>query len=267
MKIYRNFAGSLSRLSLAILLAGPVACVYRPLMHSQVANFPTDDEPLIEQVALVLSDVGSQEAYNDSRYPPPSLEITKEVMEKLRRYIHDDSRFIPLALQRGAKYLGPIRQILEQEGLPETLINVALIESGFQPEARSSAGAYGIWQFTRGTARAYGLKVDLVRDERRDPLLSSVAAARLLKDLYDQFGDWYLALAAYNAGPAAIKRAIDNGGTRDFWSLVRADLINTQTSQFVPRFIAASLIVREFENNGGEYRPDIESLLFSNGYF
>ena len=100
-----------------------------------------------------------------------------------------------------------------------------------------------MWQFMKSTARLYGLKVGLFVDERQDPILSTIAAARLLRDLYDQYQDWHLALAAYNAGTGAIDRALARVRDRDFWTLARSGRLNRQTAEFVPKFIAASLLM------------------------
>jgi membrane-bound lytic murein transglycosylase D len=116
-----------------------------------------------------------------------------------------------------------IRDVLKARGLPEELAYTAMIESGFNPVAVSRAGAKGMWQFMAGTARGYGLRVDLWIDERLDPEKSTIAAAAYLRDLYTMFGSWTLAQAAYNAGEVKVSRAIRATGSSDFWTLAKTD--------------------------------------------
>jgi membrane-bound lytic murein transglycosylase D len=131
--------------------------------------------------------------------------------------------------------------------LPEELIYVPLIESGFSPTAKSRARAVGFWQFGTGTARSYGLNVDWWVDERRDIHASTQAALRHLKDLFVEYGDWYLALAAYNAGGGRVNRAIRKNNTRDYWEMTK---LPRETRNYVPYFIASALIAR----NPNQYR-------------
>ncbi|MCY3728210.1 MAG: transglycosylase SLT domain-containing protein, partial [Nitrospira sp.] len=135
-----------------------------------------------------------------------------------------------------------IKQIFVEFGLPQELVYLSLVESGFNPRAYSRAHASGPWQFIKSTGRIYGLTVNWYVDERRDPIKSTVAAARHLRDLYDLFGSWPLALASYNAGPGKISRAIAKTGSRDFWTIARTRYIRRETKQYVPRFMAAMII-------------------------
>ena len=147
-------------------------------------------------------------------------------------------------LERSGKYIPFMRKIIREHGLPEDLVYLAMIESGFSPRAYSRARAVGHWQFMRSTGRLYGLKVDFWRDERRDPEKATVAAARHLKDLYDKFQDWKLAAAAYNAGQAKVTRAINRYKTEDFWELTRGHYLSRETRNYVPKLIAAALIAK-----------------------
>ena len=178
------------------------------------------------------------------KLPEPSLEVTAEVKHHIRAYGGGpNARFIQGALEQREPFYPLLVEIFTDEGVPETMLNLALIESGFRSNARSPVGAVGLWQFMTSTARVYGLKVGLLVDERKDPILSTIAAARLLKDLYRQYGDWHLALAAYNAGTGGLDRALSKSGERSFWRLARSGKLNRQTAEFVPKFIAASLLI------------------------
>ncbi len=145
-------------------------------------------------------------------------------------------------LTRFYPYRPLIEQIFIEFGLPKELVYLSLVESGFNPRAYSRAHASGPWQFIRSTGRIYGLTVNWYVDERRDPIKSTVAAARHLRDLYDLFGSWPLALASYNAGAGKISRAMKKTGSRDFWTIARTRYIRRETKQYVPRFMAAMII-------------------------
>jgi membrane-bound lytic murein transglycosylase D len=145
-----------------------------------------------------------------------------------------------------------IRETLRSHGLPEELAFTAMIESGFNPVAVSRAGAKGLWQFMAATAKGYGLRVDQWVDERLDPEKSTIAAAAYLRDLYNLFGSWSLAQAAYNAGEMTIARAIRATGSSDFWALARTGFLRRETKEFVPQIHAATLIGREPTRYGFE---------------
>jgi membrane-bound lytic murein transglycosylase D len=150
---------------------------------------------------------------------------------------------------------------LARHGVPKEFYYLAMIESGFNSKAKSPAAATGTWQFMPGTAKLYGLKVDRFVDERKDPLKSSRAAAQLLKDLYSRFGDWYLAMAAYNAGPGRVEKAIKQGRTRDFWSLARGKHLPKETAEYVPKWIAAYKIGSERTRHGFYLSEETQNLV------
>ncbi len=156
-------------------------------------------------------------------------------------------RVFQVWLHRSGKYEKLFKAILKEEGVPEELFYLAMIESGFNPHARSYARAVGIWQFISSTARAYGLRQSWWFDERRDPVKSTRAAAQLLKDLYERFGDWYLAMAGYNFSPRKIERRLTRYGVDSYWDLPR---LPRQTRNYIPTFIAAAKIAKEPEQYG-----------------
>jgi membrane-bound lytic murein transglycosylase D len=162
-------------------------------------------------------------------------------------------------LERSGRYREMIERILREEGVPQDLIYLAQAESGFHPYAVSRVGARGIWQFMGSRARGYDLHHDIFVDERQDPEKSTRAAARHLKDLYSQFGDWYLAMAAYNSGPGTIQSAVKRTGYADFWELYRRDVLPKETRNYVPIIVAETIMAKNPEQYGLEtITPDPE---------
>lgn len=145
-------------------------------------------------------------------------------------------------LARSTRYSKLMKKILRQNGLPEDLIYIAMIESGFSAKATSRAAAVGYWQFIRGTGKRYGLDINALVDERRDPVMATQAAAEYFKGLYSVFGSWYLAMASYNVGENRVKKEVMNHTTRDFWELARKRRFPSETINYIPKFIAAKLI-------------------------
>ncbi len=178
--------------------------------------------------------------------PVPSYPIVMNpTVETLIGYFtaRERERF-GLWIARSGRYLGMIRRIFRERGLPEELAYTAMIESGFSPRAVSRVGAKGLWQFMEATARRYGLVVNRWVDERFDPVKSTIAAAQYLGDLHGMFGHWFLAQAAYNAGEARVERAIQRAKTADFWALTQTRHLPKETKQFVPQILAATVITR-----------------------
>lgn len=165
-------------------------------------------------------------------------------------------------LSRSERYIPMMRDVLKKNGLPEDLVYLAMIESGFSPHAYSVASAVGPWQFISGTGKRYSLRIDSWIDERRDPLKSTIAAAMYLKELYAMFNnDWYLAAAGYNAGENKILRAIDKYNTRDFWQISKGAYLKRETKDYVPKLLAAAIIAKEPVRYGFAdvaYLPSIE---------
>jgi membrane-bound lytic murein transglycosylase D len=148
------------------------------------------------------------------------------------------------ALARSGRYEDMIRRILKEEGVPQDLIYLAQAESGFHPLAVSRAGARGMWQFMGSRARDYGLDRSWWVDERQDPEKATRSAAHHLKDLYNQFGDWYLAMAAYNSGPGTVQSAVKRTGYADFWELYRRNVLPKETRNYVPIILAVTIMAK-----------------------
>jgi len=150
-------------------------------------------------------------------------------------------------LERSGKYAPMIRRILSEEGIPQELIHLAQAESGFIPRAVSRMRATGMWQFMGWRGKEYGLEQNPYFDDRLDPEKATRAAARHLRDLYEQFGDWYLAVAAYNCGPGNVERAVERSGYADFWELRSRRLIPMETSNYVPIILAMTIMTKNAE--------------------
>jgi len=160
-------------------------------------------------------------------------------------------------LSRSTKYLPLFDSVFTEYGLPTDLKYLAMVESGYSPNAYSWARAMGLWQFIASTGRLYNMNRSWWYDERKDPVKSTVAAARFLKDLYNQFGSWELAMAAYNGGPGRVKRTIKKQKTNDFWKMK----LRKQTMDYVPFFMAATMISKDPERFGFtniDYEPEWE---------
>ncbi len=164
---------------------------------------------------------------------------------------------VEAGLRRAGRYRAMIERILEEEGLPQDLIYLAQAESAFKPAAVSRARARGMWQFMAPRAREYGLDISWWIDERQDPEKATRAAAKHLKDLYEEFGDWHLALAAYNTGPGGVARAIERTGFADFWELYKRNVLPRETRNYVPIILALSIIAKSPEKYGVSVLPDV----------
>jgi membrane-bound lytic murein transglycosylase D len=188
------------------------------------------------------------------------LEVNKNVLQWIDYFQGRGRPHMERYLQRSTRYMPIMKKILKDNGLPEDLIYIALIESGFSSTAHSSASAVGYWQFIKGTGRRYSLAIDSYVDERRDFVKSTQAAADYFKGLYNLFGAWYLAIASYNVGENRVKNLVMKNHTRDFWKLARENRLPDETSNYVPKFLAARLIAKDPEKYGFtdiEYMPPL----------
>jgi len=174
------------------------------------------------------------------------LTVNDEVLMFLNFFQTPKGRdIVENGLRRSGKYRDMISRVLREEGLPQDLIYLAQAESAFQPLALSRAGARGIWQFVAYRGQQYGLHHTWWIDERQDPEKATRAAAQHLRDLYGLFGDWYLAMAAYNCGPGNVQKGIERTGYADFWELYKRNVLPRETKNYVPIIIALTLIAKD----------------------
>jgi membrane-bound lytic murein transglycosylase D len=178
------------------------------------------------------------------------LMMTDQVAGYINFYSTRGRGMLERALARSGRYDEMIRRVLKEEGVPQDLIYLAQAESGFHPLAVSRVGARGMWQFMGSRAKGYGLQRNFWVDERQDPEKSTRAAARHLKDLYAQFGDWYLAMAAYNSGPGRVQSAVKRTGYADFWELYRRNVLPKETRNYVPIIVAVTIMAKNPEQYG-----------------
>lgn len=210
----------------------------------RVAQEPKDDPTTVEELEIIPTELNPQVDkwinYFQGRGRP-----------HMERYLLRSTRYEPL-----------MKKVLRDNKLPEDLFYIALIESGFNSQAFSHASAVGYWQFIRGTGKRYKLKINQLIDERRDPVLSTQAAAEYFKDLYAIFDSWYLAMASYNVGEGRVLRATRKYKTKDFWALSKnRRALPRETDEYIPKFIAAKMIAKNPDKYGFEgidYMPPIE---------
>ncbi len=192
----------------------------------------------------------------------PTFDVPIEVNDRVLAYIELYSKRIPSrwvhGLKRSGRYMEMFREIFAEEGVPQDLVYFAHVESAYKTSAYSRARAKGVFQFIAATGKRYGLRVDYWVDERSDPEKACRASARYLKDLYDEFGDWYLALAGYNAGEGKIRRAIRKTGKKDFWAIAKTRYIRRETKNYVPAILATILISKDPQKYGFDFEYDDE---------
>jgi membrane-bound lytic murein transglycosylase D len=216
-------------------------------------------DPTVMTLSLPISDESNDDSSmkalpRDQIKKDPEFDIPIVINGKVEQFIQYfqttiRGKFVTW-LGRSEKYIPFMKNVLKEHGLPEDLVYLALIESGFNPYAYSRAKAVGMWQFISMTGKRYGLRVDWWVDERRDPEKSTIAAAKYLKDLHDMFECWYLAAAGYNAGEYKIIKAIKRYQTEDFWKLTQYRYLKRETKDYVPLMIAAALVAKDPEKYG-----------------
>jgi membrane-bound lytic murein transglycosylase D len=209
-----------------------------PLEDILQMTFPVDPklkDKVREQVAATVSSL--------------PLSVTDAVLSYINYFSNRGRRTLLYGLQRSGKYRPMIQRVLDEEGVPQELIHLAQAESGFFPRAISRAAAGGMWQFVKFRGNEYGLKQTAYTDDRMDPEMATRAAARHLHDLYKQFGDWYLAIAAYNCGPVVVEKAVERTGYADFWELRARGVLPAETTNYVPIILAMTIM----EKNAAEY--------------
>jgi len=249
-------AGILFFLSLAWL---PSVCAQTDFHPNLVMEESDGGAPNVWALEPPISDQTSDDLkmeflLTDRQGKEPSFDIPIVINGRVEQFIQYFQtkirhKFVTW-LARSEKYTPFMKSLLKEYGLPEDLVYMALIESGFDPYAYSRAKAVGQWQFIYLTGKRYGLKIDWWVDERRDPEKSTIAAAKYLKDLYEMFACWYLAAAGYNAGEYKIINAIKRYKTEDFWKLTQQRYLKRETKDYVPLMIAAALVAKDPEKYG-----------------
>ncbi len=207
------------------------------------------------QVDPHLRELAGQDLLN-TRFDIPVV-LNDDVLRLLNFYQNRGREIMEQGLKRSGMYVPLFREIFREEGVPLDLVYMAHVESHFKPNAYSRAKARGLWQFMLGTGKMYGLRQDWWIDERSDIVKSTHAAAQHLRDLYERFGDWHLAMAAYNVGSRRIDRVHRRyGKTLDYWAMVKRRMLPRETRSFVPSILAAVIIFRNPERYGFWVEPD-----------
>ena len=207
------------------------------------------------QVDPHLRELAGQDLLN-TRFDIPVV-LNDDVLRLLNFYQNRGREIMEQGLKRSGMYVPLFREIFREEGVPLDLVYMAHVESHFKPNAYSRAKARGLWQFMLGTGKMYGLRQDWWIDERSDIVKSTHAAAQHLRDLYERFEDWHLAMAAYNVGSRRIDRVRRRyGKTLDYWTMVKRKMLPRETRSFVPSILAAVIIFRNPERYGFWVEPD-----------
>lgn len=218
----------------------PVAYDKAPIEEFLEMTFPIDPG--------LKTKVKDQVAATVSQLP---LEENDEVLRYINFFNSErGKRTLIAGLKRAGRYKEMIRRILNEEGVPQELIYLAQAESGFLPRAVSYRAAVGMWQFVQFRGREYGLMQTPYSDDRLDPEKATRAAAKHLRDLYQQFGDWYLAMAAYNCGPGCVANAVKRTGYADFWELRSRNALPRETTNYVPLIVAMTIMVKNARDYG-----------------
>ena len=243
-ELFRRVVDSVYTYELQAFRAGDgfqeTPAVPAPIDEVAEMTFPVDPR---------LKDRAEQAAKTTSHDLP--LTVNDEVLSFLNFFQTPRGKaIVETGLRRSGRYRGMISRVLREEGVPQDLIYLAQAESAFQPLALSRAGARGIWQFVPWRGNEYGLKRSWWVDERQDPEKATRAAAQHLRDLYGLFGDWYLAMAAYNCGPGNVQKGVERTGYADFWELYRRNVLPRETKNYVPIILALTLIAKDAAHYG-----------------
>ena len=264
-------------LFLLLVFQGLISCaaIESNSQNEKVDEVSIKPSPNVEKPSLKESSLANQNVFNYS-YPRKEgeslrplfsikggdhLDLPNAVFDFPIVYNRKVEMWINYFLTRGRGFFkryslragqyGPLLvEILKDFDLPKDLIFLAMAESGFRNNAKSRAQAVGIWQFMPKTAQRFGLKIDWFVDERRDPIKATIAACRYLRYLYNRFGSWELAAAAYNAGEGKVSRAIKRYKTRNFWRLTRGRYLKRETKNYVPKIMALAIIGKNLDNFG-----------------
>ena len=216
---------------------------------TNTSNGIPDNKIMSDHITTGISDIFKEFGYFGEVEVPESFK--NRVAYYIRYFSFDEkgSHFFQRSIKRAAEYLPMIRKVFQDKKLPLSLVYLPLVESGFNPNARSRVGAVGMWQFMMGTARNYGLKISRRIDERKDPVRATEAAAEYINDLLAMFGmeDPFLGICAYNAGEGKILSCLRQISykERSFWTLVRKNLLHNETDEYIPRLLATILITRD----------------------
>lgn len=209
-----------------------------------------------------------EQTYGDSQSAPQQFtvgDMTFETNPAIERWVNyyatNGRRTMVIGIERSNAYLEMARAEFRNAGVPEDLVWLACVESVWNPRAQSAAAAGGIWQFIPATATDYGLKVEQGNDERADPLKQTRVAAAYLRDLYTIFGDWALAMAAYNSGEPRVMGAIVKNGNANFWELYDKQLLPRETCDYVPKILATIKLASQAEDYG--FVPQAETPAYS----
>jgi membrane-bound lytic murein transglycosylase D len=195
--------------------------------------------PAVDQTVKAKAEAEIRSTHSDL-----PLVMTDQVAGYINYFSNRGRGTLEHALARSGRYEDMIRRVLREEGVPQELIYLAQAESGFHPLAVSRAGARGMWQFMGSRAKGYGLERSWWVDDRQDPEKATRAAAHHLHDLYNEFGDWYLAMAAYNSGPGTVQSAVKRTGYADFWELYRRNVLPKETRNYVPIIVAVTIMAK-----------------------
>jgi len=204
---------------------------------------------------------GAEELNLDNYYYDIPVVYNDAVKKWINYYLNRGRNYFETYSAQGGRYAPLLGKILEDNGLPRDLIYVAMAESGFHTKARSYARAVGLWQFIPSTGRIYGLKIDWYIDERRDPIKSTIAASQYLKKLYQDYGDWELAAAAYNAGEGKVNRAMARYKSDNFWDLRKKRYLRSETKNYVPKIMALAILgknLKAFGFDGIEFNGPVD---------